>query len=87
VWYEDRRARLGDEFAEAIAAALGRISEAPDAYPRWTGTPAASSPIRRAVVQRFPYVIAFEHQSERVFVLAIAHAKRRPLYWLARATE
>ena len=41
--------------------------------------------IRKATIQRFPYVIAFEKHKQHVLVLAVAHAKRRPLYWLTRA--
>jgi hypothetical protein len=33
---------------------------------------------------RFPYVIAFERHEHYVLVLAVAHAKRRPLYWFTR---
>jgi hypothetical protein len=42
-------------------------------------------PIRRALVERFPYAIAFEAHPDAVFILAVAHAKRRPLYWLHRS--
>ena len=49
------------------------------------GTRAAGQLIRKATIQRFPYVIAFEERDRHVLVLAIAHAKRRPLYWLTRA--
>jgi hypothetical protein len=41
--------------------------------------------IRKATTQRFPYVIAFEKHEQHVLALAVAHAKRRPLYWLTRA--
>ena len=41
--------------------------------------------IRKATIQRFPYVIAFEKHEQHVLVLAVAHSKRRPLYWLTRA--
>jgi hypothetical protein len=40
--------------------------------------------IRKATTQRFPYVIAFEKHAQHVLVVAVAHAKRRPLYWLTR---
>ena len=40
--------------------------------------------IRKATIQRFSYVIAFEKHEQHVLVLAVAHAKRRPLYWLTR---
>ena len=32
-------------------------------------------------------LVAFEVQESRVLVLALAHARRRPLYWLHRATD
>ncbi len=44
-------------------------------------------PIRRAVAEQFPYVVAFEAHDDHVRILAVAHGKRRPLYWLARAGE
>jgi len=34
---------------------------------------------------RFPYGIAFEEHERHLLVLAVAHSKRRPLYWLTRA--
>ncbi len=36
------------------------------------------------MLQRFPYVIFFETEADRVVVWAVAHAKRRPGYWVAR---
>jgi hypothetical protein len=41
--------------------------------------------IRKAVLPRFPYLIAFEHDADRVLVLGVVHSKRRPLYWLRRS--
>jgi len=69
----------------AISASLDRVSDAPESYPAWPGTRAEGPLIRKANIQRFPYVIAFEKHERHVLVLAIAHAKRRPLYWLTRA--
>jgi hypothetical protein len=42
--------------------------------------------MRRFVLPRFPYAIAYQVHSNFIAVLAIAHAKRRPLYWIARDT-
>ena len=75
---------LGDEFIAEVSAALDRIDEAPESYPAWPGTPAVDPLIRKATVQRFPYLIAFEKHAQHLLVLAVAHAKRRPLYWLTR---
>ena len=85
LWYDERRAGLGDDFIAEVSAALDRVGDAPESYPAWPGTRAAGQLIRKATIQRFPYVIAFEERDRYVLVLAIAHAKRQPLYWLTRA--
>ena len=84
LWYEERRPGLGDEFISEVSAALDRIGDAPESYPPWH-TRSAGQVIRRATIQRFPYVIAFEEHEQHLLILAVAHAKRRPLYWLTRA--
>ena len=86
-WYDERRAGLGDELVEEISALSQRIAASPTTYAAWPGLSRPASPIRRALVDRFPYALAFEVQAERIFILAVAHAKRRPLYWLWRVRQ
>jgi toxin ParE1/3/4 len=85
LWYDEQRSGLGDEFIAEVSAVLARMGEAPESYPVWVATRIASPLIRKATIQRFPYVIAFEKHEQHVLVLAVAHSKRRPLYWLTRA--
>jgi len=85
LWYDERRPGFGDEFIVEVSAALERVGDAPESYPVWPGTRPEGPLIRKARVQRFPYVVAFELHEQHVLVLAVAHAKRRPLYWLTRA--
>jgi len=68
-----------------VTAVLQRIEAAPHSFPRWPGVRGTAEPVRRAVMHRFPYLAAFEGHAEHILILAIAHGKRRPLYWLARA--
>ena len=84
-WCEERRPGLGDEFISEISASLDRVSDAPESYPAWPGTRSEGPLIRKATIQRFPYVIAFEEHERHLLVLAVAHSKRRPLYWLRRS--
>jgi toxin ParE1/3/4 len=84
LWYDEQRPGLGDEFITEVSATLDRIGGTPESYPAWTRTRAAGPVIRKATIQRFPYVIAFEKHEQHVLILAVAHAKRRPLYWLTR---
>jgi plasmid stabilization system protein ParE len=84
LWYEERRPGLGERFVERVNEALRRLEEAPARYPVWPGTEVSAIPIHKAVLDQFPYLVAFELHTDSVLVLAVAHAKRRPLYWLAR---
>ena len=86
LWYDERRTGLGDEFIGEVSAALDRIGDTPESSPAWPGTRGAGPLIRKGSVQRFPYLIAFEKHEQHVLVLAVAHAKRRPLYWLTRTS-
>lgn len=87
LWYEERRSQLGDRMVERFNEALERIVATPAAFAVWPGTERSGVMIRRAALEQFPYFVAFEAHTEGVLVLAIAHAKRQPLYWLARATR
>jgi plasmid stabilization system protein ParE len=78
LWYEERRSGLGLEFVAAVDRVMGALTESPLRFPTWTGV------WRRAVVRRFPFVVFFEVEADRVVVLAVAHARRKPGYWIAR---
>ncbi|PYR19556.1 MAG: hypothetical protein DMF95_02150 [Acidobacteria bacterium] len=84
LWYDERRSGLGGEFIAEVSATFDRIGAAPESYPAWPGTRAAGRLIRKAAIQRFPHLIAFEQHEQHLLILAVAHAKRRPLYWLTR---
>lgn len=79
-WYDRRRPGLGFELVEAIEQTLARVIELPESFPRILERPA----VRRALVQRFPYAVVFSVRADTIHVLAYAHAKRRPLYWIDR---
>jgi plasmid stabilization system protein ParE len=71
-WYEAQRPALGHDFRDAVDAAIARIAENPLAYAdRYHGA-------RRALVQRFPYVLWYRALPDRVILLACVHAKRDP---------
>ena len=82
-WYEARRVGLGAELVADVDRALEAILEAPVSHPLWQ----SDRPYRRLVLQRFPFVIFFQHEDEDVVIVAIAHARRRPGYWTRRATR
>lgn len=79
-WYEDQQAGLGQALVEEVDKTLACIAEAPNTFPRWI----SSRPIRKLGVERFPYVVFYVDLAEEIRVLAIAHGKRKPGYWLGR---
>ena len=72
-WYDRERSGLGQEFKTTIKLYLDRIAQNPEMFPR------VREEVRRAVVlRRFPFVIHFLVEPERVVILSVFHASRNP---------
>lgn len=82
-WYEERHEGLGRELVEEVDAVLAAIAPAPNRFPLYPRVAPALG-VRRAAARRFPYSIAFIDLADAVRVLAVAHDKRRPGYWVGR---
>jgi hypothetical protein len=60
------------------------IETRPESFPRVLDVPPGLS-IRRALLHRFPFALVFHQRGEGdTRIIAVAHAKRRPGYWLWR---
>ena len=83
-WYEERRPGLGLTFLAAVDIAVESLAR----WPR-SGAPVPSLPAdlnaRRVPVGRFPYYVAYIVTGDLIRVLAVAHERRRPVYWSGRA--
>jgi plasmid stabilization system protein ParE len=79
-WYEEKRPGLGIEFIVVVDRAFESILDNPEACPVWR----ADRPYRKRFLKRFPYVVFFGIDAATVEIIAVAHAKRRPGYWLDR---
>jgi toxin ParE1/3/4 len=79
-WYEDRRRGLGLEFLAVVDAALQTICGNPLRCAHLETLPEEPG-VRRVLLNRFPYAIVFEVAVDEVWILAIAHTRRRPGYW------
>jgi toxin ParE1/3/4 len=77
-WYETRRDGLAIRFLQDIDQTRVAIQS-----PRLASTP-DDLEIRRALLPRFPYALIFLELQTEVRVLAVAHVKRDPDYWLNR---
>ena len=83
-WYERRRRGLGVEFLDSLSRGLEAIEQQPQAFTRLP-TVGSAREVRHFVLQRFPYKIIYEVRLDEVLVLAIAHVRRRPNYWMKRS--
>ncbi len=82
-WYEKRQRGLGRRFLNEIERIQKAVVERPASFPR-LDLPASDLVIRRALLSRFPFALVFLDREEEVRILAVAHTKRRPGYWLNR---
>ena len=77
-FYSRERSGLGAEFLREFELFTDLLAENPE-----IGTPIGGG-IRKLVLKRFPYLIIYRVESERVLILAVAHERRHPDYWLER---
>lgn len=81
--YEEQRPGLGQPFLQEVRATTERVRRFPRA-----GAPVKHVPAelgsRHAPVKRFPYHVVYLETGNEIRVLAIAHYRRRPGYWLDR---
>lgn len=77
-WYAERGRMLGRRFRDELLAALFYAAS----------YPLSCSPYlhetRRVFLKKFPYFVIFLDWDDRIFVVAVAHAKRREGYWKQR---
>ncbi len=62
---------------------LKTVQSRPGSFPRLRDLPPDLA-VRRALLSRFPYAVLFLELAVDVRIIAIAHLKRDPEYWLNR---
>lgn len=76
--YDEQVSGLRDEFAAEAEHSVHLIAtHPPSGSPNHLGT-------RRVPLRRFPYDLVYTEREEHLVVLAFAHHRRRPNYWLWR---
>jgi plasmid stabilization system protein ParE len=83
IWYETRQPGLAIRFLQEIDQAQRAIQSRPLSFPQLANM-AVDLEVRRALLPRFPYALVFLELKTEIRVLAVAHAKRHPGYWLNR---
>ena len=85
-WYADQQNRLAEEFIAEVEKTLAAIEEKPRSFPALE-TLKTKKDIRRALIDRFPYLVIFEIRGEDTIVLAVSHTSRKPNYWKQRRID
>ena len=78
-FYESRQPGLGREYLLEVEAGIALILESPQRF-RVVSEP----DIRRYRLARFPFWVIYRIESNAVQILALAHVRKRPGYWVAR---
>lgn len=80
-WYDDEEPALAEQFLTEVERVFQRIEMMPLTF----AVLEEDDRIRRAVVQRFPYVVYFTLlMTGEPRIIAVAHGKRRHMYWAER---
>jgi plasmid stabilization system protein ParE len=77
-WYARQNQEAAARFLDAVDMALNKIADDPQRFAL------IRAHYRECPLIRFPFRIVYRIIGNRILVVAIAHAKRRPGYWKAR---
>ncbi|WP_108127575.1 type II toxin-antitoxin system RelE/ParE family toxin [Saccharospirillum mangrovi] len=78
-YYESKVAGLGDALIDEAELLIQLICTHPKSWPT-----SQNPDIRRATMRQFPLSIVYRIQPDSIQVLAFAHDRRQPGYWLER---
>ena len=77
-WYESQVVGLGYGFLDELNRAVRLAATFPALYQQ------INPVIRRCLLNRFPYGLIYGVDDEMIVIVAVAHIKRLPNYWLDR---
>ena len=72
LYYQERRAGLGDEFLSHLEFYFERIISSPEHFPQ------KRKPYREAFLGRFPFLIIYEIFEDKIIVYSIFHTSQDP---------
>ncbi|TPV95419.1 MAG: type II toxin-antitoxin system RelE/ParE family toxin [Myxococcales bacterium FL481] len=77
-WYSERSPKTARRFLSLVRRTMQSIAASPThGVPFDHGT-------RRRVLKQFPFSVIYLEDDNEVTIIAIAHARRRPSYWVDR---
>lgn len=80
-WYESQVVGLGYGFLDEFNRAVRLVATFPALYQE------VNPGIRRCLLNRFPYGLLYGQNHGMIVIVAVAHLRQRPNYWLDRTPE
>lgn len=77
-YYESEAPGIGLAFVAEVHKAAAELTEFPLA------AQIVRSSIRKKVLPHFPYTLLYSVEPNKIVIVALAHHRRRPNYWLRR---
>lgn len=77
-WYLERNPEAAFRFNDRVWNSIAAVQRNPEIFAPFFRD------FRRVVVVKFPYLVIFRLVGDVVSVVAVAHAKRKSLYWSRR---
>lgn len=77
-WYDEKSTALGNRFRDAVNHCLDAVETRPASFGRVDGE------LRAAIVRGFPYIVIFEDQSDRIYLVGFFHGAADPAIWKLR---
>ncbi|HEX6084797.1 MAG TPA: type II toxin-antitoxin system RelE/ParE family toxin [Thermoanaerobaculia bacterium] len=84
-WYRERDVRVADRFVAEMRRTLELVATFPQIGGRVSHIDDAN--IRQMPIHTFPYYVVFVNLPDRLEVVAIAHNRRQPGYFIDRLTS
>lgn len=77
-YYLSKSPQVEESFRHELERGIELIREHPETWPRYVHA------TRRLILKDFPYSLVYTTDGTYSLVVAIAHAKRKPAYWMRR---
>lgn len=78
IYFETKREGLGQRFLEEIRRGGLHLASFPESAPE------IGPGIRKYVIRKFRFSLIYSVEDDGLLVLAVAHNRRHPEYWVAR---
>lgn len=78
-YYESKQKGLGRAYLTELKQIMEQVCALPGIYPV-----EIPPDIRRVRFKKFPYTLLFRQSNNQIQILAIAHHRRQPEYWIER---